>query len=655
MFSRVFFFIVFLRAFSFALLFTSLLKIFSFHKVVEIITLNILIIGLSLSGILSKYIKADFSLYRRVISVSLLCFLGALAFVIVYAGIPSDLNSFIKYFMSRPFIFSVVFLPFFVVWGLCEIVELEIGTKFRKVHYVYALTLIGVASGYAFFTISVAMIRLFGILSVAFLTTGIINRFFGNSRLLLVGIFIFISALIVKPNFEYVLLPNVKSFLFVRGGDDISVVGQNSDNMVIDKFVSTVLFNVKEFPSGYIGFYDGYLIWDVPKKVDEGSYHLAPFKLVGEGKKILIVGAGGGVQVKGALIFNPSEVVAVDIVNIFDEMKKIDNTYLSPSVRTIVADGRKFVERSEESYDLIYLAFTDPGFPKPFFVFDPVAKLYTLEAISEFKKHLTEKGVLAVCRFALRKSSFEKMFIEKITGAFEMVGLNTKVYRITQKFFQYCVIGCTWDCGELDYPVLKYTPGEPAEDDKPYIMGMGGSMAHAIRYVIPAMSFLVFLSVVLIGVKLGGELKTMLFSFFTGLNFSFLTNLVFIKMMDILNPLYAVYLSSIIFLIFAFFGAFVKIGKKGALMVSAWLITYIILGYSEIFLLPVFVLSGSFFPELLRKREKVPLVYALDSVGTAVGFLVFLYLILFVGISTFVKISLITFFLGYLSFMLWWK
>ncbi|MGQ9544433.1 MAG: hypothetical protein ACUVQX_01475 [Candidatus Bathycorpusculaceae bacterium] len=129
-----------------------------------------------------------------------------------------------------------------------------------------------------------------------------------------------------------------------------------------------------------------------------------PYYLVDE-PKVLIIGSGGGRDVLIALIGNSSRIVAVGLNPIIVDATKnygerAGNIYNNSKVEVIIDEGRSFVSRSNEKYDVIVLtlvdswaAFSDGGYA--------LAEnyLYTVETFEQYIDHLSDNGLLVMIRW----------------------------------------------------------------------------------------------------------------------------------------------------------------------------------------------------------------------------------------------------------------
>lgn len=129
-----------------------------------------------------------------------------------------------------------------------------------------------------------------------------------------------------------------------------------------------------------------------------------PFRLFNS-PKVLVIGSGGGRDILAALVSGSKDVTAVEInpliFNIVNEYgPKAGNIYQHPGVNANVDEGRSFVTRSNEKYDVIYIPFVDTWAAVSSGGLSLAENyLYTIEGFQEYYDHLTEKGTIVVVRW----------------------------------------------------------------------------------------------------------------------------------------------------------------------------------------------------------------------------------------------------------------
>ncbi|MGB2756803.1 MAG: hypothetical protein WBD02_03990 [Acidimicrobiia bacterium] len=132
-----------------------------------------------------------------------------------------------------------------------------------------------------------------------------------------------------------------------------------------------------------------------------------PFKTVGvKAPATLIIGAAGGHEILASLFFNASKIDAVELNPVTVDLVKnkfadyVGNLADQPSVNYVQGDGRTFIARSKERYDIIYFvapdsyAATNAASSGAFVLSE--SYLYTKEMVRKSLEHLTNDGVVTV-------------------------------------------------------------------------------------------------------------------------------------------------------------------------------------------------------------------------------------------------------------------
>lgn len=159
--------------------------------------------------------------------------------------------------------------------------------------------------------------------------------------------------------------------------------------------------------------------WIPSKHQEEGAFassHLALAympKLVpgttARRDKALVIGVGGGHDIRTALVMGATRVVGAEINASTAEMMRdrfsdySGGLYSDLRVEIIVADGRSVVARSDEKFDVIQITGADT-YAALASGANLVAEsyLYTQDALDDYMEHLTDQGMLAVLRWRFR-------------------------------------------------------------------------------------------------------------------------------------------------------------------------------------------------------------------------------------------------------------
>lgn len=134
------------------------------------------------------------------------------------------------------------------------------------------------------------------------------------------------------------------------------------------------------------------------------SYRALPYRLV-PNAETLIIGPGGGPDVVSALASGARKVTAVEMNPLMLKFvrhygARAANLYDRPDVDAILSEGRNFISRTDQKFDIILMGFVDS--------WASVASgglslsenyLYTAEAFRAYYDHLTDNGILVILRW----------------------------------------------------------------------------------------------------------------------------------------------------------------------------------------------------------------------------------------------------------------
>lgn len=136
-----------------------------------------------------------------------------------------------------------------------------------------------------------------------------------------------------------------------------------------------------------------------------------PFKMM-QDPKVLVIGSGGGRDVVASLVSGSKDVTSVEINPIIYETVKsygdrAGNVYSHQYVRSYVDEGRSFITRSSEKYDIIYVPFVDTWASVSSGGLSVSENfLYTLEGFQQYYDHLTERGKIVTVRWLIDAPRF---------------------------------------------------------------------------------------------------------------------------------------------------------------------------------------------------------------------------------------------------------
>lgn len=125
------------------------------------------------------------------------------------------------------------------------------------------------------------------------------------------------------------------------------------------------------------------------------------------GAKTLIIGPGGGWDVSRALASGSKDITGVEINPIIaqtvmkDRFPQLSNRlYFRPEIKIVVEDGRSFVRRSTEKYQVLEATLVDTWASTAAGAFALTENnLYTSDAFYDYLSHLTDDGVMSFTRW----------------------------------------------------------------------------------------------------------------------------------------------------------------------------------------------------------------------------------------------------------------
>jgi spermidine synthase len=137
-------------------------------------------------------------------------------------------------------------------------------------------------------------------------------------------------------------------------------------------------------------------------RIESLAYHL------GGRDKVLVIGPGGGVDVVIARLFGAKDVTAVevnplvarDVMSAEPFLSYSGRLYQQPGVHLVVDEGRSFLRRSREPYDLILATMVDTWAATAAGAFAlSENNLYTVEAFADYLERLAPNGILSMTRW----------------------------------------------------------------------------------------------------------------------------------------------------------------------------------------------------------------------------------------------------------------
>jgi hypothetical protein len=146
-------------------------------------------------------------------------------------------------------------------------------------------------------------------------------------------------------------------------------------------------------------------------------------------QSVLVIGAGGGLDVLKALYYNSEEIVACEVNPIIVQLVKNEyadfsgQIYNNDRVKVIVSDGRSFIEGSRNKFDVIEFSMAQSASSTGIYALSE-NYLYTVESFKEFIVHLTEDGYLSVTKWLLPPPREDIRSVSLAISALEALGYH---------------------------------------------------------------------------------------------------------------------------------------------------------------------------------------------------------------------------------------
>jgi hypothetical protein len=381
----------------------SLTRIFSvvFYYHFAFLAISIALFGLGAGGVFSYIVSGwRMPLFRKLGYLSMLnglLVMAALAVVVAQKEEPGAWGLTLVYFTTS--------LPFFVSG---TIVSLAISETVERIDRVYFFDLLGASAGC--------------LLLVPFL-----NYFGGTSTVMLVAVLFAAAAAIwhsmagsVKLRAAAVALA-LAMFSFVFYNDSHNIIAiryAKGQKLKKEEFVRWNSFS-RIAVRDYSIFIDadastGMASFDFAHLTDRERHQLLeegpalPYA-VRPGAKALVIGPGGGWDVARALASGSHDITGVEINPIIATTIMRDRyvaqsrgIYLRPDVHIFVEDGRSFVRRSQDRYQVVQATLVDTWASTAAGAFAlSENNLYTTDALRDYLLHLTDDGMAAFTRWGL--------------------------------------------------------------------------------------------------------------------------------------------------------------------------------------------------------------------------------------------------------------
>ncbi len=211
-----------------------------------------------------------------------------------------------------------------------------------------------------------------------------------------------------------------------------------------------------------------------------------------EDAHVLVVGPGGGKDLLAALAFEASDIDAAEINPLIGEVMRErfadfnGGLYDFDPIHVTVSEGRTFIARSQEQYDLIQISLIDTWAAASTGAYAlSENNLYTVEAFKEYYDHLAPDGIFSMSRFwfdsppretlkvvSVARAALEDRGVEDVSRCVMVIaqGVIANVIVRPDGFDDEALASMMGVIEDLGYTIL-YMPGrEPrGELEAPYI------------------------------------------------------------------------------------------------------------------------------------------------------------------------------------------
>ena len=402
----------------------SLTRIFSvvFYYHFAFLAISIALFGLGAGGVFSYWVAARRgNLYAKLGALSLvnsLVVVASLSFVLSRTGDPGNFTIAAVYIVSA--------LPFFLAGA---IVSLAVSEAIQRIDRAYFFDLAGAAVGCL---VLIPALNVFGgpntVIAAGVLYAAAAAIWFhqaGSERRRAASVLVslmLVTLMVVNFKANFIDVHSAKgrplpheSFV---AWNSFSRIGVTDGLIVIDADASTGIA-MKDWD---------HLTADDRRELASGGpafpYAVRP------AAKALVIGAGGGYDVARALSAGSHDITAVEINPIIAETlmkdKLVNQThrlYLRPEVHLVVEDGRAFVRRSPDKYQVIQATLVDTWASTAAGAFAlSENNLYTTDAFYDYLSHLTDDGFLAFTRWGFEPPRESLRLLSLAMEAFRRLG-----------------------------------------------------------------------------------------------------------------------------------------------------------------------------------------------------------------------------------------
>ena len=420
----------------------SLMRVFSILQwnYLAFMIISIAFLGYGSSGtflsVFSSILKRaeGKNLYKYLLFFSLLFSLGSLFSIFVISKVPFDLYRIItdRYQLLYLVIYYLaIAIPFFFA-GIC--ISLAISKLPEKVNKIYFCDLSGAAIGCISFLVLANYISLSHLLIIPPLLSFLASFLFSlklhdkKSIIYVVGIFVFIILFSGAESFYSFPVNPYKSLFTLLRYPNSRIIDRQENSFarleVVEsegvRYAPGLSLNFSgEIPEqlGLVTDGDGLSAitklegendLEGLKKIEFSDYISSAlgFHLIGDKRKVLIIGPGGGLDILGGIYNEAEEIWGIEMnpdVKILLQGNYADysgNIYNREGIKILTGEGRSVVKGLDQKFDLIQISLIgSSNTASGGFYSISENYLYTVEAFMDFWQHLSDSGKLGITRW----------------------------------------------------------------------------------------------------------------------------------------------------------------------------------------------------------------------------------------------------------------
>ncbi|MCM8805393.1 MAG: hypothetical protein NC825_01495 [Candidatus Omnitrophica bacterium] len=405
---------IFLVSLSILIFEISLIRIFSvlmrYHFVFLIVSMAMC--GLGFGGILSAYLRKKIQNEEKITEI--IFFLVLITSISIPLSVILILKTPLKDFLLGYTAISIIpFIPFMIAGAFFSYVFETYGSIMGKLYF---SDLIGAGAGCL---VVLYLLKIFGGINTVFFVSAIIamasfilawkSLTWKKPIISVIMFFACFSFVFLNFNHKFFKIPFISS-KNPEATKPLFTAAENNSAQIIytewNAFARTDVVEFSDLPDIKYIYTDG----DVPTTMHffDGSIEsisslkntvfYLPFADLKK-PEVLSIGPGGGLDILVSVLGGSSNITGVEVnPSIFSIMDKFSyfngNIYRYPGVKVYLDDGRSFVKRTKEKYDIIYLALTQSATGQAATGVLTEGYIHTRDAFKDYLEKLNDDGMI---------------------------------------------------------------------------------------------------------------------------------------------------------------------------------------------------------------------------------------------------------------------